>query len=179
MIPDIGLIGVFGGMGESNDTYESNDQDVTWYGVEAQYYLDSVTLYAQVGQNESNSTHDALDYTSLFARGAARYFIDDNLMLQADLQYTRGNIHGDDMDAFGWGLKAKYRFEELPFALTAEYRGTDYDGHGQGSATEHVGLLGVSIAFGASSLIEQDRYGATLETPNLVVRAPVWTSILD
>lgn len=177
--PNLGLLGVFGGQGESNHPGDSDDQDVQWIGAEGQYYLDALTLYGQVGWTETDSTHDPLDSTSVFARGAVRYFFHENFMLQGDLQYTTGQIHSDDLDAFGWGLKAKYGFDELPIYLTAEYRGTNYDGHGEGAATEHVGLVGLSIALGASSLQEQDRYGATLETPSLVLRAPSWASVLD
>ncbi len=114
-----------------------------------------------------------IDYESFFARGAVRYFIRDNMMLQGELQYTEGNVHGDPLDVIGWGLKAEYGLESMPFSLMAEYRGTHGSVDGE-NATEHAGLVGFSFALGASSLREQDRYGATLETPSFLLRAAEW-----
>ncbi|MBL8902397.1 MAG: hypothetical protein JNK83_03835 [Rhizobiales bacterium] len=176
--PDMGLIGVFAGQGEGNHPGDSDDQDVWWVGLEAQYYIDATTLYGQVGWTESDSTHDSIDYESFFARGAVRYFIRDNMMLQGELQYTEGNVHGDPLDVIGWGLKAEYGLESMPFSLMAEYRGTHGSVDGE-NATEHAGLVGFSFALGASSLREQDRYGATLETPSFLLRAAEWSSLMD
>lgn len=176
--PEFGLVGVFGGFGQA--TSDTDDAaDVNWFGAEGQFYLDAFTLYGQVGWAEADNDHDPLDWSDVFARGAVRYFFADNFMLQGDLSYTKAVIHSDDLDSLGWGVKAKYGFGDMPVYLSAEYRGTQYDGHGENSATEHVGLLGLSVVFGASSLLEQDRYGATLETPSLPLRASAWTSPLD
>ena len=176
--PSIGLLGVFGGLGTGDHPGDSDQQDVWWLGVEGQYYLDSTTLYGQVGWTDVESSHDALNSESFFARGAARYFFHDNLMLQGELQYTEGKVHDENLEVYGWGLKAEYGLESLPIALMAEYRGTHASDESS-DATEHAGFVGVSIAFGASSLKEQDRYGATLESPGFLLRAAEWSSLLD
>jgi hypothetical protein len=176
--PNQGLLGVFAGQGEGNHPGDGDDQDVTWVGVEGQYYFDSTTLYGQVGWTDVNSSHDALDSDSFFARGAARYFVQDNLMFQGELQYTEGEVHDEKLEILGWGLKTEYGLESFPVSLMAEYRGTRASVDGD-HATEHAGFVGVSFALGASSLKEQDRYGATLETPGFLLRAGEWSSLMD
>lgn len=175
--PNSGLIGLYGGTGRVDTNGDS--ADVLWVGAEGQYYFDAMTLYGQIGWASGNSTHDPLDWNDVFVRGVARYYIDDNFMLQGDLSYTQAVIHDDNMDSYGWGAEAKYGLGDMPVYLSLEYRGAHYDAHGEGSSTEHIGLVGLSVAFGASSLLQQDRYGATLDTSSLPIRASAFTDILD
>ncbi len=174
--PTMGLIGVFGGIGRAD---ASDDEKVRWAGVEGQYYFDNITLYGQLGWMESNSDHDALDFDHLFARGVARYFLNDDMLLEGELAYTQGTIHGEDMDLLGWGAKFKFGLFDTPLYMSVGYRGTHGDENNGEEATEHLGFVGLSIPFGTHTLMEKDRLGATLDTPTFQTRAANWTSALD
>lgn len=174
-----GLFGVFGGYGQAHSDTDDN-AEVFWVGAEGQMYFDMLTLYGQVGYVESDSNHNPLDYGDIFARGVVRYFVNENFRLQGDFAFARGRIHSADLDTFGWGLQGKLAImDDMPVYGTLEYRGTHYDGNSENEATEHAGLVGVSIAFGAPTLYEQDRRGVTLDTSSLILRNAGWTSPLD
>ena len=69
----------------------------------------------------------------------------------------------------------------MPIYGTADYRGGYYDSYqsGPNAVEEHAFLVGLAFAFGAPSLMENDRRGATLSTPMLSARAAAWTEAID
>lgn len=178
--PSRGLFGVFASYGRSQaDTDDSANVGVA--GIEGQFYLGNFTTYGQLGFANVDSSHDPLDSSSIFARGVGRYFVNPNFLLEGEVSYTRGKIHDSNLDALGWGLKAKFAVSStLPVFVGVQYRGTNYNGHETDSATEHVGLISITALFGGrGTLFEQDRQGATLDTSTLPLRASAWASVLD
>ena len=67
-----------------------------------------------------------------------------------------------------------------PVYGTLGYRGANYDATTENDhATEHVFKAGIKILFGANTLKQNDRYGATLDLPMLPVRANGLTENID
>jgi hypothetical protein len=187
--PGMGLIGIFvgAGMGQNDDAEDDGDGIGYIAGVEGQLYLDQFTFYAQGGWGDiivDDNPEEGFN-SGWFVRGVARYFFTDDFLLQAEVSYGEVGqyIDGDDDGEFwNWGAQAKMRLSEsMPIYGTLEYRGGNYwtaDQDGD-EAEEHVGLIGLSFAFGVDNLFENDRRGATLDTPMLPARAAAWTETLD
>ena len=186
--PGMGLIGIFGGagMGYNDDGDDDGDGIGFLAGIEGQLYLDQFTLYAQVGWADINVDSEDEGFTDAwFARGVARYFFSEDFLLQAEVSYGENShfVDGDDdSEIWNWGALGKMRLSEsMPIYGTLEYRGGDYwteDQEGD-SVEEHAVLIGLDFVFGATTLWENDRRGATLDTPMLPARAAAWTEALD
>ena len=167
------LLGVFGGAGRL-DFVDENLTDFWYGGVEAQYYLDQATLYAQVGYIGSDDVDDNGLDDAWFVRGVGRYFLSDYSMAQAELAYFDGkqDFDGKDMYGVSWGLRAEHQFMPVPVSLFVAYEGNYFDNHDDagfsdnGKFVEHSFLVGAKYAFGATGLKANDRYGATLDTPS-------------
>jgi hypothetical protein len=188
--PETGLIGIFAGvgMGEADeDDEDRNDHVGLLAGVEGQYYLDQFTFYAQAGCGDFKQDEDPDEgfLDGWFARGVARYFFSENFLLQAEVSYgeTSEYVDGDsEGQIWNWGALAKMRISEsYPIYGTLEYRGGNYEDAEDGvdSVEEHAFLVGLDFTFGAESLWENDRRGATLDTPMLPVRAAAWSQSVD
>jgi hypothetical protein len=156
-------------------------------GIEGQAYWNDFTLYGQYGHaNIRSETYDAIEGFSAgwFWRGAARYFIQDNTMVQADLSWGRTSKYidsDDDGRIWNWSLSgASHLPVNMPLYSTLEYRGGKYDSTTEGDiGRDHAFLAGLSFRFGANSLKENDRRGATLDLPMLPTRAASWAESLD
>jgi hypothetical protein len=184
--PSLGLFGVFGGL-TMGSTQETSMEDPLGFlvGGEGQMYFNDFTLYAQAGYGHHYVDTDPEGFRNgWFVRGIGRYFISDDVMIEADFAYghTDTFIDGNDAgDIYNWGVKGKWRpMEDMPFYTTLAYRGGYYDAtteddHGK----DHAFLVGFSIMVGPQTLKENDRAGATLSTPMLVGRAAAWTEPLD
>ena len=73
-----------------------------------------------------------------------------------------------------------FDFRSYPIYGTLAYRGAYYDATTENDhATEHVFKAGIKVLFGAATLQQNDRYGATLDLPMLPVRANSLTENLD
>lgn len=187
--PGLGLIGILGGVGLGSSLEES-EEGLGWFvGAEGQVYFDNLTLYAQAGYADfpiDDASPLAEGFSEAwFAGGEARYFMTDDMMLNAEASYgaTDGYVDGDDPgDAWNWGVGGVMRVaDSMPIYATADYRGGRYyaDDGGEELVLEHAFLAGVSFMFGATSLLENDRRGATLSSPMLPARAAAWTEALD
>jgi hypothetical protein len=156
-------------------------------GIEGQAYWDDFTLYGQYGHAHIRSeTYDAIEgFTAgWFWRGAARYFINDDTQVQAELSWGRTSRYidsDDDGRIWNWGLSGATHLPiNMPFYGTLEYRGGKYDSTTEGDiGRDHAFLAGLSFRFGANSLKENDRRGATLDLPMLPTRAASWAESLD
>ena len=115
------LFGLFGGAGQVD--YVDEDGSRFWFGgVEAQYYFDQVTLYAQAGLLDgSEEANDDGLRNAWFVRGVGRYFLSDYSMAQAEIAYVDGERDFDDDDMYGvsWGLRLEHQFMPIPVSLFA------------------------------------------------------------
>ncbi|MGE0006293.1 MAG: hypothetical protein AB7S92_11940 [Parvibaculaceae bacterium] len=186
--PQAGLFGVFGGAGSADDgEADSDGDDISFLaGVEGQLYLDQLTLYVQGGWADFQMDDDDEGFTDAwFARGVARYFFTEDVLVQAEVAYgeTAQYVDGDSKgEVWNWGILAKTRLSDsVPLYGTLEYRGGHYEETEDDAEAveEHAFLIGVDFAFGAQTLWENDRRGATLDTPMLPARAASWTGSVD
>ena len=188
--PSLFHVGLFYGYTWA-DLPEFTDQtswETSMYGVEAQVYLNDVTLYVQYGavdDEASDPTEVEGVHNGMVARGVARFFVGQDSMLEAELSYADSDSYidsGDPGEFRGWGLKGKTRIlENTPLYLTAGYRGASYDATiGEDDSTmEQVFSVGVSFMFGVDNLKDNDRNGASLDLPGLPGRAHGFTELLD
>ena len=187
--PGMGLIGIFAGAGMGQNDDGSDDGQGIGYiaGVEGQFYLDQFTFYAQGGWADIvvDDHPDEGFVDGWFVRGVARYFFSEDFLLQAEVSYgeTSEYVDGDSKgEIWNWGALAKMRLSEsMPIYGTLEYRGGNYEETEDfaESVEEHAFLIGLDFAFGANNLWENDRRGATLDTPMLPARAAAWTEAVD
>lgn len=189
--PGMGLIGLFAGAGlGTNEDSSGGGKGLGFLGgVEAQAYLGNFTLYGQVGYADfvvDDSSPDDEGFTDgWFAAAEARYFIHEDFMIHANVAYGETESYTDGEDAgeiWNWGAGAKLRLSDsMPIYGTLDYRGgiyTDAENNTE-EVTEHAVLVGLAFAFGAPSLMENDRRGATLSTPMLPARAAAYTEAVD
>ena len=169
-------------------TFNGGKQIAPIIGAEGQVYLNDLTLYLQGGAallpkpDPSFNGGPFFPNDFGFIRGVARYFLTDNLRVQAELSYARGSINGyqrTDLDAplvegtadaniYSWGLRADYRPDGAAATLFAAYEGSyeqqSYDGTDE-HVTDNRFLLGAKIHFGSDTLRNEDREGVTFDVP--------------
>ncbi|MEQ1519788.1 MAG: hypothetical protein ABL936_00795 [Aestuariivirga sp.] len=174
--PSAGLLGGFTAFGGGD-----HDDDVTPYadffalGGEGQFYLDDMTVYIQAGYLDSDNDSDFIRNAG-FVRGVLRWFFTPDNRLQTELTYVDGTSDsgGDEADTtvLEWSVRYDTVLPNLPILgdtnVFIGYRGTDFDKNGSdpGGFTDHTVLLGFAHSFGANSVQEMDRSGATLDLPN-------------
>ena len=165
----------------------SGNYDMAMLGAEAQLYLGNWTLYGQAGWGNNTKGDPGEGFNSgWFVRGVARYFFRPDTKLEAEVSYAEASpyIDGDDKGKFtAWGVSLDHKlfdFRSYPIYGTLAYRGAYYDATTENDhATEHVFKAGIKVLFGAATLQQNDRYGATLDLPMLPVRANSLTENLD
>ena len=171
----IGALGILGSYGESNGA-EVEEAQVWFAGLEAQGYLGPVTLYAQGGymqaddENENNVITDAY-----WGRVAGRVFFTPNSRLQVEGAYINGEENkpvegpGDSQTIHGWAYGGRFDHAPggSPLGYYLAYRGSYIENHGPDydSLRDHTGLIGIALRLGAENLRDEDRRGATLDTP--------------
>lgn len=183
---DSGLVGLFGGYGQANPTDEET-WDGGWVGLEAQAYLGDFTLYGQAAWlliSDDGSEDEGFDDNAFLVRGVGRYFVTDDAKIEAEVSYMEGSDVIDDDDdgkAWEWGVSGMLRLsDQMPIYGTLAYRGADYDTTTEGDEGEsHSLMAGVTFLFGGSTLKENDRMGATLDSPTTVLRTSGAFSELD
>jgi hypothetical protein len=177
--PTHGLIGAFGGIGRGNATLDGHVS--FWFaGLEGQLYRDMFTLYGQAGFFDSTGFGNAEDgdgfHDFWFVRGVGRYFMSDTTMLQVELSYGRGQQDTVNYTAeiWGWGAKVEHALWSWPVTGFLAYEGSYYDNHGAGGPgnddgqfAEHVLLAGISVRLGHTGAKINDRYGTSLDVPNI------------
>jgi hypothetical protein len=190
--PGMGLVGIMGGVGQGTSMDSSSGGELGFFlGGEAQAYFGNLTLYGQVGYADFKADDDNPDGEGFvqgwFAGGEGRYFVSEDLMLYGNISYgkTDSYVDGDEPgDAWNWGAGGKMKVSNsMPIYLTADYRGGRYYADDTPEAPdaigEHTFLAGMSFLFGATTLYDNDRRGATLSSPMLPARASAWTEALD
>lgn len=190
--PDMGLLGILGGVGQGTSIDSANGGELGFFlGGEAQVYFGALTLYGQVGYADFkvDDTGDNGEgfVEGWFAGGEGRYFVSEDLMVYGNVSYgkTDSYLDGEDPgDAWNWGAGGKMKVSNsMPIYVTADYRGgrfyADDTPEAPDAIGEHTFLAGMSFLFGATTLYDNDRRGATLSSPMLPARASAWTEALD
>jgi hypothetical protein len=173
--PSAGLIGGFAAFGSGDHDNDSTPSaDFSAFGGEAQLYFDNFTLYAQAGLVDSDGDDDFIR-DAAFGRGVLRWFFTPDNRLQTELTYLSGTSDSgsDAADATIWEWAARYDtvLPNLPILgdtnVFIGYRGTDFDkaGPDPGGWTDHTVFLGFVHSFGADTVQDMDRMGATLNLP--------------
>lgn len=129
-------------------------------GPEAQVYFDNVTLYGQVyyGQVRQSGFSEHADIWG--ARGVVRYFAQPNLRFDGEIGYRSVDI-SDGADSVMLALQGNYRFDGTPWTLFGRYQ---YDHVTVSDNIDiHKLVLGVRATFGADTLLDEDRNGATMD----------------
>ncbi|TPI36076.1 hypothetical protein FJW07_05855 [Mesorhizobium sp. B3-1-9] len=136
-------------------------------GPEAQIYFGNLTLYGQAAFGRANE--DSLNSDQWNVRAVARYFVQDNLRLDAELSFSRTD-QGVNLDVSGGALQAMYRFNDTPWSVFARYQLEQMKIGSTDLGETHKYLVGLRASFGSKSLLEEDRNGAAMDTyrPNEV-----------
>jgi len=136
----------------------SNTGDTTLYGagIEGQVNMASATLYGTLGFGRLNDTVDS----NLFAgRVEGRYFLTENLRVDASIGYLRQSAAGASSKAIVTALGAEYQFGAFPGSINIGYRHADAQSSNVESDTLRVGMR---WSFNGGSLAERDRLGPSL-----------------
>jgi len=186
-----GLFGAVGGIGSNNNCCNGGAAfSHATFGLEGQYYLGQLTLYGQAGlQTNVSDGSSGGNYRAWFIRGVGRYFIHDNLKVEAFAAYANGRASRSEdffptgfissadfftMQQVSWGIGVEKRFDHTPFSAFARYEGnwtefqtkfdsgyaTNYNG---GHTTEHAFKAGFRVYLNENTLKFNDRNGATLD----------------
>lgn len=156
------------------------DQDIwDWkVGPEAQAYFGNVTLYAQAYYGGLEAQLLPFDVDLMGVRGVVRYFAQDNLRFDGELGFHRTKISVGSLEAnfdtIAAALQATYRFDGTPWSVFGRYQYENIsisEGPGSASLDSHKLMVGLRASFGSSTLIDEDRNGATMDTfqPNFVM----------
>lgn len=182
--PDQYLVGMFGGYAKGkadNEDAVSGD----FYGIEAQYHLNRVTLYGQIATAEVDNYDDSDNiFEGKYYTVAARYFPSDDVMLQ--IAYELGESPDDFEDDGDRGRITSFSasgemklLEALPIYGAVTLAVNDIQANDEDDGDETVLMFGVKYYFGAQSLFANNRRGATLDSSLLPSRAAAWASTLD
>jgi len=169
----VGAFFQFGGNQLSTDMYDV-DVSRNYAGAEAQVYLDNLTLYGQVGlqQSKMEQFDTSISMNGWFGSLEARYFLTPDLRIDAHVGasvYDLDFIETVTTTTLNVGIGAEYKLENLPVSLFATYdlysTTADYDSFPGDSPTldEHRLMVGVKFAIGEESLYDRDRSGASLK----------------
>lgn len=120
----------------------------------AQKYFDTVTLAGAV----SYGNIDDVDADLWSVGGEARFFVSDNLRIDAGLAYASADVAGTDVDGWGLGLDGEYQFAGTPWSLTGGYSHAKID---DADLDVDTFTIGVRYSFGGD-LKARDRSGADL-----------------
>ncbi|PWW01833.1 hypothetical protein DFR52_102497 [Hoeflea marina] len=132
------------------------------FGPEFQIYMNNVTLYGQGEYGQASFDGIPVDIDFWGIRGEVRYFATDNMRFDAELAYRTYDF--DLADIFSAAVQANYRFDNTPYTVFARYQYEDLDG-GLGTGGDvHKLTMGLRVSFGSGTLLEEDRYGATMST---------------
>ncbi len=161
-------------------------------GAEMQAYLRGATLYVQGGYANIRTDFDGGPegfVNGWFLRTVGRFFVNDDVMIEGEFAFGRTPCFIDGTCApvedagliYNWGVSAKFRITDtVPLYATIGYAGALYYAtEDPDLGREHVFRIGLSMAFGAGTLFDNDRRGATLNLPMLPVRGAAWAAPLD
>lgn len=143
---DSHAVGAFIGVSDSDAT------DTTWYGgLEANKYFDQWTLAGAVFYGNN----DDADVDGYGINVEGRYFVHDNLRLDANIGYGQVDTGVGDDDVTTYGVRAEYQMAQVPVSFTAGYSKFDAD-----AGDADVLSIGIRYNWGGT-LRDRDRSGAS------------------
>jgi len=179
--PNVGLIGAIG-------QYTRHDTDIdtgsskfsftdenTFAGLEGQYFLGNVTLYAQAAYRSGTFTEPGVnvDGEGLALAGQARYFITADWLVAAKASYDQMTYDppftgASDLKIDSWtaGLRSEYRLAAMPISFFGEltYGEKTYRQYGSETGEKSTrAMVGIQYNLGAGTLLERDRAGGSLD----------------
>lgn len=183
-------VGIFVGGGQAYNANQfggdEETQDVWFAGGEWMQFFGATTLYAQAGYLDSRAPDPEQLQNAWFIRGVGRAFLNnDRTMFQGELAYASGeqdtdatpSVFVDNVDLFAWGFRAEQQFDGLQLGDTVTSVFAAYNGHrieemsgGTGNRidlTDHMIRVGLVVQFGGATLLDVDRYGPSLDTPDI------------
>lgn len=147
-------------------SFDDLDGDFSSYrlGPELQIYNGNITYYGQAFWGQYLADGESVGTWG--ARGEVRYFHTENLRFEGELGFTQISEGGDGASIFTAGLEAEKRFDNSPLSVWGRYQFDHIDvGDIDAGGTTHTFLVGLRAAFGTGSLLDEDRNGATMESP--------------
>ncbi len=142
-------VGGFAGLADVAD-------DTVWaVGGEAHKYFDQVTLSGVVAYGQTDDT----DADLWAVRADARYFVNDNVRVNANVGYANADFGPVDADIWNIGLGGEYKFASNGWSVFGGYNHAESNDLADLKA-DSVNV-GVRYTFGGS-LKERDRAGADL-----------------
>lgn len=165
--PSAFAVGIFGTI--SSAEFLGRDTGLYSFGPEAQIYLDNVTLYGQAEYGQMTFEDLPLfgqpaDYEFWGVRGVVRYFAKENLRFDAELAYrNHEDTYFTPVDVLTAALQANYRFDGTPVTVFSRYQ-YDHNENDFHETDSHKLTAGLRISFGSGTLLEEDRYGASMDT---------------
>ena len=190
---DTYLLGVFGAAGKAyfDDSCCGTGLSSTLWagGIEGQWYMDHITLYAQGGFMDSGNPNGEGLSNTWFVRGEGRYFFSEHSRFMLSAGYANGaqdedeGSLADEVDIATWGARFDHQVHDWGndgnMSLFAEYQGLwareteteetccpTYYTEATDALVDHRFMVGVSFALNQQSLMSTDRSGATLNLPN-------------
>jgi hypothetical protein len=176
------LIGAFAASGRMDAEGRTESGGV--YGAEAQYFFPNTTVYVHVGHADIQEGTDSR-FDGWFGGGELRHFINDNFMIHANVDYGYSDVYEDCCvnqwgEIWNYGIGARFLLSDtMPLYGTVDYRGGTYTANTEDDGDENAILFGLSYAFGSTSIKDNDRNGASLNSPMLPSRAASWAQALD
>jgi hypothetical protein len=176
------LFGLFAAAGDAGSGFGfTNAQRTGLIGAEAQWYWNQFTFYAQGGYDTTLGTAGCCNnidsVNAWFIRGAGRYFINPNFLIEGTVMYANGNMDFNSgfssigFNTWTWGVKGEWRLPTAPFSVFAKYEGSqtkyastdDFFSFTSLKSTDQRVLLGLKLHMGDRTLQQTDRAGATLD----------------
>jgi hypothetical protein len=134
-------------------------------GPEAQVYLDNWTLYGQAWYGQVDIDEAPVRPDIWGARGVVRYYVTPDLRFDGELAFQRRSVDevDFDVDTFAAAIQASYRFSDTPFSVFGRYQYENIS-NGPFDVDLHKFVIGLRATFGAPTLQDEDRNGATMDT---------------
>jgi len=157
-------LGGFAGFGSYTDIYNGVDGRNFWYGVEGAKSFGNFALAAQVGLGSSDNSDDSGDYSNqLFGALEGRLFVNDNIMLAANIGIAKGMLDQtfapETLTLLHYGVEGTMRLGQSNFYANAGYAFSDYTTSGtEGYGNESTFTVGLSMMFGGGL---REAYAAT------------------
>jgi hypothetical protein len=144
-------------------------------GVEGQLHFETIGLSGQAGSAEVRDNMIGTWHDIAFYRAGLSYYFTPNLRLSGEVLHAEGEVEGaDEAPLTHWSLELRKRFSAAPAALFVRYEHGDFRNETETPndvLEDSVFSIGVSYAFGgAASQREYDRAGASLSSPDNLLR---------
>jgi len=173
---DRGGLGIFGGAFETDQDNDGTSTTERYFvGLEGQLYRSNATLFGQVGYLDGDGGSDDGGLSSvrdaLFGRAGIQYFLNEDLMLEAEVSAASGHmdVNVDDCNLYGWGVKAEKRFTNMLTGAVG-YQGARYvqNGIDDERVLEHTAYVSFTVLFDQDTLQARSRNSTSLDTPQFL-----------